>query len=279
MEWDWYRRSPESDALYWHWSPDFSWHIDHRLTGFNEVMIVYLLAVASPTHPVPADLYYSGWAGDSKRAADYRKGWSGTDEGAGYANGHSYEGIKLDVGVGSGGPLFFTHYSYMGFDPHVTDRYTNYFENNRNIARINLAYSIRNPKHFKSYGANSWGLTASDGAYGYVPHAPDAQNDDGTMTPTGALASFPYTPEASMTALKHFYRDLGDPLWDVYGPRDAFNLDENWYSPIYMGLNQAPITVMIENYRTGLIWKLFMSNPEIKPMLDRIGFKYQPNAH
>ena len=278
MEWDWYRRSPESDALYWHWSPDFSWHIDHRLTGFNEVMIVYLLAVASPTHPVPPDIYYSGWAGDSKRAVDYRKGWSGTEEGDQYANGHTYEGIKLDVGVGSGGPLFFTHYSYMGFDPHLRDRYTDYFENNRNIARINLAYSIRNPKHFKSYGADSWGLTASDGAYGYVPHAPDAQNDDGTMTPTGALSSFPYTPEASMAALKHFYRDLGDPLWDVYGPRDAFNLDENWYSPIYMGLNQAPITVMIENYRTGLVWKLFMSNPEIKPMLDRIGFKSDPKS-
>lgn len=273
VEWDWYRRSVQSDALYWHWSPDFSWHIDHRLTGFNEVMIVYLLAVASPTHPVPPDLYYTGWAGDSKSAVEYRKGWSGTGEGDRYLNGHTYEGIKLDVGVGSGGPLFFTHYSYMGFDPHFRDRYTDYFENNRNLARINRAYCIRNPKHFKSYSANSWGLTASDGALGYVPHAPNALDDDGTMTPTGALSSFPYTPEASLAALKHFYRDLGDPLWDVYGPRDAFNLDQNWYSPIYMGLNQAPITVMIENYRTGLIWKLFMSNPEIKPMLDRIGFK------
>ncbi|GAC1674848.1 MAG: hypothetical protein PVS2B2_09320 [Candidatus Acidiferrum sp.] len=278
VEWDWYRRSPQSDALYWHWSPDFSWHIDHRLTGFNEVMIVYLLAIASPTHAVPADLYYTGWAGDSKNAVEYRKGWSGSDEGERYVNGHSYEGIKLDVGVGSGGPLFFAHYSYMGFDPHFSDRYTDYFENNRNLALINLRYCTRNPKHYKGYAANSWGLTASDGASGYVPHAPDALDDDGTMTPTGALSSFPYTPEASMAALKHYYRDLGDPLWDVYGPRDAFSLDENWYSPMYMGLNQAPITVMVENYRTGLIWKLFMSNPEIKPMLDRIGFKSDRKA-
>jgi hypothetical protein len=273
VEWDWYRRSSQSDALYWHWSPDFAWHINHRITGFNETMIIYLLAIASPTHAVPPDLYYTGWAGESKAAVDYRKDWSNTEEGDHYVNGHTYEGIKLDVGVGSGGPLFFAHYSYMGFDPHFRDRYTNYFENNRNLALINLRYCIRNPKHYKGYGPNCWGLTASDGSQGYGAHAPDPQDDDGTMTPTGALASFPYTPEASMAALKHFYRDLGNPLWDVYGPRDAFNLETNWYSPIFMGLNQAPITVMVENYRSGLIWKLFMSNPEIKPMLDKIGFK------
>jgi hypothetical protein len=116
-------------------------------------------------------------------------------------------------------------------------------------------------------------LTASDDHLGYSAHAPDALDDDGTITPTGALASFPYVPEESIAALKHFYRDLGDRLWGVYGPRDAFNLQSNWFSPIYMGLNQAPITVMVENYRTGLTWKMFMSNPEIKPMLDKIGFK------
>jgi len=272
VEWDWYRRSEQSDALYWHWSPGFSWHINHRITGFNETMIVYLLAIASPTHAVPRELYFTGWAGQSNTAVDYRKDWSNTEEGTHYVNGHTYEGIKLDVGVGSGGPLFFTHYSYMGFDPHSRDRYTDYFENNRNLALINLGYCIRNPEYYKGYGANCWGLTASDGSEGYGAHAPNPQDDDGTMTPTGALASFPYTPEASMAALKHFYRDLGNPLWDVYGPRDAFNLETNWYSPIFMGLDQAPITVMVENYRTGLIWKLFMSNSEIKPMLDAIGF-------
>jgi hypothetical protein len=274
VEWDWYRRSPQSDALYWHWSPDWSWHINHRLTGFNETMIVYLLGIASPTHPVPAELYYTGWAGQAKTAVDYRRGGSASAAaGDHYVNGQTYYGIKLDVGVGSGGPLFFAHYSYMGFDPRgLRDRFTDYFENNRNMAQINLAYCKANPKHFRGYGANCWGLTASDGPKGYLAHAPDAQDDDGTITPTGALASFPYTPRASMAAFKHFYRDLGDRAWGIYGPRDAFNESENWVSPIYMGLNQAPITVMIENYRTGLIWKLFMSNPEIKPMLDGIGF-------
>jgi len=271
MEWDWYRKSPDSDALYWHWTPEWSWFINHRLTGFNETMIVYLLAIASPTHPVAPELYYTGWAGQSEAARLYRKGWSGLTEGDRYANGTSYYGIKLDVGVGSGGPLFFAHYSYMGFDPHsLTDLYTNYFENNRNLALINRAYATENPQKSKTYSAEAWGLTASDGPKGYMPEAPDAEHDKGTLAPTGALASFPYTPEASMAALKHFYRDLGDRLWGIYGPIDAYNLDEDWWSPIYMGLNQAPITVMVENQRTGLVWKLFQSNPEIQAMLKKL---------
>ena len=274
VEWDWYRKSAESEAIYWHWSPDWAWHINHRLTGFNEVMIVYLLAIASPTHPVPADLYYTGWAGQSEAAVNYRRGWGGTTDGDHYVNGHTYFGIKLDVGVGRGGPLFFTHYSFMGFDPHtLTDVFTNYFENNRNLARVNLAYSMENPGRHKGYGANAWGLTASDGPAGYAAQAPELRDDLGNITPTGALASFPYTPEASMSAFKHYYRDLGDHLWGIYGPRDAFNPDQDWYSPIYMGLNQAPITVMIENYRTGLVWKIFQSNPEIHGMLKKLNAK------
>lgn len=160
----------------------------------------------------------------------------------------------------------------MGFDPRrLHDPFTDYFQNNRNLALINLAYCVANPRHHKGYGPNSWGITASDGPYGYNPNAPNEEDDTGTMTPTGALASFPYTPEASMAALKHYYRDLGDRVWGIYGPRDAFNFDQNWFAPIYMGLNQAPIMVMVENYRTGLLWSLFMSNPEIAPTLDRIG--------
>ena len=274
VEWDWYRRSPESDALYWHWSAEWSWHINHRLTGFNEVMIVYLLAISSPTHAVPAELYYSGWANQSEAGAEYRRGWSGLSAGEHYTNGHTYYGIELEVGVGTGGPLFFTHYSYMGFDPRgIRDRFTDYFRNNRDIARINLAYCTQNPGHYKGYGADFWGLTASDGPKGYLPHEPRRELDDGTMTFTGAFSSFPYTPESSLAMLKHVYRDLGDQVWGVYGPRDAINLSQDWVSPIFMGLNQAPITVMIENYRTGLIWKLFMSNPEIKPMLQKVGFQ------
>lgn len=272
VEWDWYRETPSSDFLYWHWSPEWSWQIRHPLIGFNEVMITYLVGMASPTHPVPASLYYSGWASQSQRAQDYRSGWSGTTDGNHYGNGNTYFGIKLDAGVGRGGPLFFTHYSFMGFDPHALhDRFTkSYFENNRNIALINHAYCVANPKHFAGYGNDAWGLTASDGPRGYAAHAPDAADDLGTITPTGALASFPYTPEASMAAFKHYYRDLGGKLWGIYGPRDAYNDSQNWVSPIYMGLNQAPIAVMIENYRTGLVWRSFMANPEIGVMLNRL---------
>jgi hypothetical protein len=272
VEWDWYRETPGSDFLYWHWSPQWAFKIHHPLIGFNEVMITYLLGMASPTHPVPASMYYSGWASQAERAIQYREGWSGSTDGNHYGNEHSFYGIKLDVGVGAGGALFFTHYSYMGFDPHsLHDRFTrSYFENNRNIARINRAYSIANPKYFAGYGADAWGLTASDGPNGYVAQAPDSADDLGTITPTGALASFPYTPEASMAALKHYYRDLGAEMWDIFGPRDAFNPSAHWISPIYMGLNQAPIVVMIENYRTGLVWKNFMSNPEIGGMLTRL---------
>lgn len=277
VEWDWYRRSPQSNALLWHWSPQWSWYIDHRLTGFNETMITYLLAIASPTHAVPASLYYTGWAGQSQAAIAYRSGWSGSSEGDHYQNGHTYYGIKLDVGAGTGGPLFFTQYSFMGFDPHgIRDRYTDYFENNRNLALINLAYCESDPGHYQGYGPDDWGLTASDDQLGYSAHAPDPASDNGTITPTGALSSFPYTPVASMAALKFFYRELGDRLWGVYGPHDAFNLSRNWFSPVYMGLDQAPIVVMVENYRSGLIWKLFMSNPEIQPMLNKIGF--QPDS-
>jgi hypothetical protein len=260
---------------------------------------------------VPADLYYSGWAGQSEAAVNYRRGWSpdsastaesGSGKSAGkslqpnaeksaatysapvaagdrYVNGQAFFGIKLDVGVGSGGPLFFAHYSYMGFDPRgLRDRFTDYFQNNRNMALINRAWCIKNPKRFAGYGANCWGLTASDGPKGYLAHAPDDRDDDGTMTPTGALASFPYTPEASMAAFQHFYHDLGDRIWGIYGPLDAFNESLDWISPIYMGLNQAPIAVMIENYRTGLLWRLFISNPEIQPMLDKIGFQRVPRG-
>jgi hypothetical protein len=272
VEWDWYRDAPQHDFLYWHWSPQWGFQIHHPLIGFNEVQVVYLLAIASPTHGVPAQLYYSGWASQLETAQSYRQGWSGTTDGNHYANGKSYFDIPLDVGVGSGGPLFFTHYSYMGVDPRqLHDRYTaSYFENNRHIALINRAYCIANPKHQLGYGADAWGLTASDGPDGYVPHAPDSANDKGTLTPTGALASFPYTPDASMAALRHYYRDLGATLWDIYGPRDAYNPGAAWVSTIYMGLNQAPIVVMVENHRTGLLWKSFMANPEMTVMLQKL---------
>ena len=271
VEWDWYRKEPTSDFLYWHWSPDAGWHISHPLVGWNETMIVYLLAIASPTHPVPASLYHTGWAGQSDFAVRYRQNWSRTTQGDHYTNGNSYYGFKLDVGEGNGGALFFSQFSFLGFDPRGKhDQYTDYFRNSRNIALINHAYCVDNPCKYSGYSADCWGLSAGVKSRGGRPQPSD---DNGTICCSAAVGSFPYTPNESMAALKHFYRTLGAKTWGIYGFHDGFNETQNWFDPVWMGLNQAVIVVMIENYRSGVIWKNFMANPEIQPALDAIGFR------
>jgi hypothetical protein len=271
VEWDWYAKGPDPNFLYWHWSPDHGFHVHHPLIGWNETMIAYLLAIASPTHAIPASMYYSGFASQSAFAVQYRQGWGRTTQGDHYVNGNKYYGMKLDVGVGEGGGLFFTHYSFLGFDPRSKrDRYANYFKNSRNIALIAHAYAVANPLKHSGYGDNSWGRSDGVNAGEGKSHP---RGDNGTITCTAALASFPYTPEESMKALKHYYRDLGGKLWGVYGFRDGFNLTDNWFEDVNMGLNQGPIVDMIENHRTGLLWKLFMSNPEMDPMVKTIGFQ------
>ncbi|MFD2245368.1 glucoamylase family protein [Pontibacter ruber] len=271
IEWSWYRREKNNPYLLWHWSPDQAWVINHKLIGWNETMIVYLLGISSPSHSIPANMYYTGWASQDAEAQKYRSDWGQTKEGSKYTNGNSYYGIPLKVGVSNGGPLFFIHYSYLGPDPKkIQDKYTDYFSNNRNIALINYRYCVENPEKHQGYGEGAWGLTASDGPWEYSASEPVPRADEGKMTPTGALASFPYTPEESMQALKNYYRNYGHFLWGAYGFRDAYNLNENWVSPLYMGLNQAPIVVMIENYRSGLLWNLFMSNKEVQEGLRKI---------
>jgi exo beta-1,2-glucooligosaccharide sophorohydrolase (non-reducing end) len=276
VEWDWYRRDPSSGFLYWHWSPDHAWYIGHPLVGWNETLIAYLLAIASPSHPVPASLYYSGWAGQSDTAVRYREGWSRTTIGDHYANGREFYGIRLDVGEGTGGDLFFTQFSFLGFDPRgKRDKFTNYFLNNRSLALVNRAYCVENPLHFAGYGPDCWGLSAGINSGGGMPE-PSA--DNGTICCSAALGVFPYTPVESMAALKHFYRDLGPKAWGIYGFHDGFNETQDWYQPIWMGLNQAQIVVMIENYRTGLAWRNFMANPEIRTALGSIGFTADPDT-
>ncbi len=261
IEWDWYRNN-DSPSIYWHWSPNYNWDMNMTVTGWNEAAIVYLLGVASPTHGVPASLWNSGWAKNSN-----------------YTNGKSFYGYPLYVGKDYGGPLFFAHYSFLGFDPNdKSDEYANYFDQNRHHSLIQQAYCEDNPKGFTGYSANCWGLTASDDPDGYMAHEPNSSRDNGTITPTAALSSFPYTPDESMLALKHFYRELGDKTWGSMGFFDAFNQQRNWWADSYLAIDQGPIILMIENYRSGLLWDLFMSNPEIQPMLDAIGFYYSPNT-
>ncbi len=260
VEWDHYSRN-NSGVLYWHWSPNYGWQMNFPLRGYNEGLIVYLLAIASPTHPVPASYWTSGWAG------------------AGYVNGNTWYGYKLYLGPNFGGPLFFAHYSYLGFDPrNIRDQFANYFEQNHNHTMINRSWCVTNPLHHKGYGENSWGLTASDNPWGYFAHAPGAGTDNGTIAPAAALPSMPYTPDESLGALKHFYRELGPDLWGEYGFYDAFNLNEDWFADSYIAIDQGPIIDMIENYRSGLLWAHFMANPEIAPALDAIGFEADPVA-
>lgn len=255
VEWDWYRRGGQN-VLYWHWSPNHEWRMNFALRGYYEALITYILAVASPTKPVPASLYHQGWAGSPN-----------------YVNNQTYYGYKLYVGPLAGGPLFFAHYSFLGFDPRgKKDAYANYFIHNQNQSLINWTYCKENPKQWKGYSAENWGLTASDDPNGYSAHEPFASNDNGTISPTAALSSMPYTPAQSIAALKYFYRKEGANLWGTMGFYDAFNPTRNWYANSYLAIDQGPIIGMIENYRTGLLWKNFMQNPEIQPALDAIGF-------
>lgn len=271
VEWDWFRQKPDSDFLWWHWSPDHGFHLNHPLIGWNESLIIYLLAIASPTHAVPPSLYHSGWAGQSELAVRYRRGWSRTTQGDRFVNGNRYYGIPLEVGEGTGAELFFAHFSFMGFDPRGRrDAYTNYFRNNRALALINRAYCMENPRGFVGYGPDCWGRSAGVNNGGGRPLPRD---DNGTINVMAALSSMPYTPDESMAALKHFYRDLGDRIWGTFGFHDGFNETWHWFDEDYMALDQAPIVVMIENHRTGLVWKHFMANPEIAPALEKIGFK------
>jgi len=134
---------------------------------------------------------------------------------------------------------------------------------------------VENPNHFKGYGFNCWGLTASYSMIGYAAHMPGEKNDLGVISPTAALSSFPYTPVFSMQALKHFYNDLGPSIWGPYGFYDAFSEQSNWFPKKYLAIDQGPTIVMIENYRTGFIWKLFMSAPEVQAGLTKLGFTYK----
>ena len=256
VEWDWYRQYAGSDVLYWHWSPDYGWDLNHAIRGYNEAQMVYLLAVASPTHPMPPTSYYNGWAGGS------------------YANGGTFYGHTIWVGSDFGGPMFFTHYSNIGFDPrYKRDVYANYFLNARNIALTHHDHCTENPNEHAGYSAFAWGLTASFNPWGYSAHSPT--NDNGTLTPTAALSSMPYTPAESLQAARYFYDTHGASLWAGYGFKDAFNPGASWTAPGYIAIDQGPITPMIENYRTGLIWRLFMQVPEIQAMMPTIAMYYE----
>ena len=255
VEWDWFCRDRQN-VLYWHWSADYNWEMNHPISGWNECLITYVLAASSPTHAISKAVYDEGWA----RNGDIK-------------NGNLFYGFRLPLGSQYGGPLFFAHYSFLGLNPqNLRDAYAGYWEQNVNHSLINMNYCIENPLKHKGYSADCWGLTASDGNEGYSAHSPT--NDRGVIAPTAALSSMPYTPEESMRALRFFYYKLGDQLWKGYGFIDAFNLSAGWYDDEFIAIDQGPVIIMIENYRSGLLWDIFMSCPEVQTGLSKFGFTY-----
>ncbi len=263
VEWNWYTQN--KNALYWHWSPNFGFEINLELKGYNEVLIAYVLAAASPDHGISKDVYSNGWASNG-----------------GIKSSNTQYGFPLLVRhPGSqqyGGPLFWAHYSYLGLNPKgLSDEYVNYWNINSNHTNINYEYCVENPKNFEDYGPDCWGLTASysrndEGNIGYNAHHP--ANDTGVISPTAAISSIPYTPDKSINAMHYFYRNK-DKLLGPAGFYDAFSPEHNfWVAEAYLAIDQGPQIVMIENYRTGLLWNLFMQNEDVQSGLDLLGFQY-----
>ena len=254
VDYEWYTQG--QNVLYWNWSPDFGFAINVKVQGYNETLITYIIAASSTTHSISTAAYTQGYA-----------------QNGAIKNGNSYYGITLPLGQAYGGPLFFTQYTYLGLDPrNLSDTYANYWTQNVNQSMINYSYCVANPKKYIGYNASSWGLTASDDPAGYSAHSPT--NDDGVITPTAAVSSLPYTPAQSMNAIRNFYYILGNRLWGQYGYYDAFDVSAGWWASSYIAIDEGPIVGMIENYRTQLLWNLFMSCPEIQQGLTKLGFTY-----
>ncbi len=252
VEWSWFTQG--RDVLFWHWSPYNGWAMNHEIRGWNECLITYVLAASSPRYAIDAEVYHRGFA-----------------SGGAFRNHKAWYAIELPLGAAYGGPLFFAHYSFCGLDPRgLKDRYADYWAQNVHHVRINRAHCIANPGEFAGYGEACWGLTASDDPWGYSAHAPD--NDNGTISPTAALASLPYAPADVMAVLRHFLLRHGKRLWRDFGFVDAFCESESWYADTFLAIDQGPIIVMIENHRTALLWKLFMAVPEVRSGLRKLGF-------
>jgi hypothetical protein len=253
VEWTWFRKNNE-DVLYWHWSPNGGFAINAQVRGWNEALITYVMAAASRTYAIPRIVYDNGWAGNGN-----------------IRNNNTYFGQRLPLGPGNGGPLFFEHYSFLGINPHgLNDVYANYDSQTVNHTLINYNYCKANPRRWFGYSDQCWGLTASDVPNGYNANEPN--NDPGVISPTAALSSMPFTPSESMKALKFFYYKLGDRLWGNYGFYDAFKLSDPWFANSTLAIDQGPIIGMIENYRSGMLWDLFTSCPEVKTGMLNLGF-------
>jgi hypothetical protein len=263
VEWEWFTQG--QNVLYWHWSPTNEFAINLKLQGYNETLVAYILGAASPEHAIAQEVYTQGWAGNGS-----------------IKSSNVQYGLPLVLNhPGSpqfGGPLFFSHYSFLGLNPtNLVDQYANYKDVATNHAKINYQYCVQNPRNFEGYGMDCWGLSASysrnaDGSLGYSAHSP--ANDKGIISPTAAISSMPYTSAESLRAMHYFYQKK-DKLLGVAGFYDAFSPEYDfWVAEAYLAIDQGPQIIMIENHRTGLLWNLFMQNQEVRNGLDALGFTY-----
>ncbi|MGH7598991.1 MAG: glucoamylase family protein [bacterium] len=250
-DWSWMRNFQPNLTLGWHPETGF---INAWWRGYNEAMIMNILGLGSPTHPIPASTWQA-WTSGYQWQIQY---------------GYSYVTFP---------PLFGHQYSHCWIDfrniqdDYMRNRGIDYFENSRRATLAARAYCIANPGRWSGYGENIWGITACDGPNGYRARgAPPAQNDDGTIAPTAAGGSMPFTPQESLTAMRYMYDTYRNLIWTEYGFRDAFNLTQGWWGPDVIGIDEGPIVVMIENYRTGRVWNLFMQNEDVQRGLQRAGF-------
>jgi len=254
VEWNWFvKEEGKVPAMIWHWSPNYGWKKNLYILGYNECQIVYVLALASPTHPIETKSYWQGW------------------ESADYAADTNQFGIHVELGGCSdiGPPLFWTQFSYLGLDPRkIFFHGKSYFDHFRDFCLVQVRYAQAKSSVYKGYGP-LWGITASAGPDGYKAFAPGLQ-DSGTLAPTASLSSMPYVPEESISCLMEMYQKYGDQLWGPFGFYDAFNFTRGWVSKTYLCIDQGPIAPMIENYRTGFCWKVFMKTPEIQPVVKLI---------
>ena len=254
VEWDFFNKDA-GNKLYWHWSPTKNFVMNMPIQGWNECLITYVLAASSNTHAISKNVYDNGFARNGAMK-----------------NNGSYYGYQLPLGEAYGGPLFFEQYSFLGINPaELTDAYANYWQQAVNHTKINFEYCKQNPRKYYGYSSQCWGLTASDIKDGYTASSPT--NDQGFIAPTAAISAMPFTPIESLQALNFLYYKLGDKIWSQYGFVDAFNLDNGWFADSFLAIDQGPQIGMIENYRTGLLWKLFISSPEIKTGMKNLWFQ------
>ncbi len=251
VDWDWMRNGGETFTMGWHPESGF---LRARWEGYNEAMILYLIALGAPRHPLPRSAW-TAWTRTYRWQTEY---------------GHNYVAF----------PHLFAHqYSHCWVDfrgqadaamrPHGID----YFENSRRATLAQQAYAIANPLGWRGYGERLWGLTACDGPRGYAAHgAPPPDNDDGTVAPTAAGGSLPFAPEICLPTLRELHSHWGREMWTRYGFRDALNVSEGWFAEDVLGIDQGPMLLMAENYLTGSTWRRMKRSPILKRGLSTAGF-------